>query len=119
MLQSTRLIIRWCAVVQVEQFLHLFEVGISWFQLHHDDLQESVQHLNMGIGKDAWFHWISPLSGVEIYYLWVTQVSGVVVNTPSLVLCNEESCGSIPSMSNSFYENSNRIKNKIKRNLVQ
>ena len=28
-------------------------------------------------------------------------------NTPSLVLGNEESCGSIPSVSNSFYENSN------------
>ena len=28
-------------------------------------------------------------------------------NTPSSALCNEESCGSIPSKSNSFYENSN------------
>ena len=28
-------------------------------------------------------------------------------NTPSSVLCNEESCGSIPSVSDSFYENSN------------
>jgi hypothetical protein len=28
-------------------------------------------------------------------------------NTPSLVLCNEESCSSIPSMSDSFYKNSN------------
>ena len=28
-------------------------------------------------------------------------------NTPSLALCNEESCGSIPSMTDSFYENAN------------
>ena len=28
-------------------------------------------------------------------------------NTPSSALCNEESCGSIPSASDSFYENSN------------
>ena len=29
-------------------------------------------------------------------------------NTPSSALCNEESCGSIPSTSDSFYENSNK-----------
>ena len=30
-------------------------------------------------------------------------------NTPSSALCNEESCGSIPSTSDSFYENSNIV----------
>ena len=52
---------------------------------------------------------------VEIYYLRVTWVSGVVVNTPSSALCNEESCGSIPSTSDPFYENSNMA--DVRRNL--
>ena len=36
-------------------------------------------------------------------------------NTPSSALCNEESCGSIPSTSDSFYENSNMV--DVRRNL--
>ena len=36
-------------------------------------------------------------------------------NTPSSALCNEESCGSIPSTSDSFYENSNMA--DVRRNL--
>jgi hypothetical protein len=47
------------------------------------------------------------LSRLEIFHLPVTRAFGVVVNTPSSALCNEESCGSIPSTSDSFYENSN------------
>ena len=46
---------------------------------------------------------------VEIYYLQVTRVSGVVVNTLSLALCNEESHSSIPSTSDSFYKNSSIV----------
>ena len=41
---------------------------------------------------------ISPLGHMDVW------CSG---NTLSLALCNEDSCSSIPSMSNSFYKNSN------------
>jgi hypothetical protein len=58
--------------------------------------------------SDAPLHIVDGVYRVEMFHLQVTQVFGVVVNTLSSALCNEESSSSIPSTSDSFYKNSNK-----------
>ena len=105
----------WEATVLVTSWLKSFQSATTQMSTTKQPMLSSTHAIYRGLQDSLCTSLRTLPINVEIFHLRVTRAFGVVVNTPSSALCNEESCGSIPSTSDPFYENSNMA--DVRRNL--